>query len=154
MPGREPLEPELREIARRYARRQTASGDAPGLDRYSQLRPEVWQMLQERQRELLCLLGGDAPRADITAGSQDLVMQCTVFSSILDDALQQRLAEAMWSWLKPGGAVLWYDFIVDNPRNRDVRGVPMGRVASCSRRGRWAGAVSRWRRRWRAPSAG
>jgi hypothetical protein len=24
--------------------------------------------------------------------------------------------------------VLWYDFIVDNPRNRDVRGVPLRRV--------------------------
>jgi hypothetical protein len=41
---------------------------------------------------------------------------------------QQRLAGAMWRWLKPGGAVVWYDFTVDNPRNRDVRGVPVARV--------------------------
>ena len=34
----------------------------------------------------------------------------------------------MWSWLKPGGAVLWYDFTFDNPRNPDVRGVPLARV--------------------------
>jgi hypothetical protein len=71
---------------------------------------------------------GDASQADIEAGSQDLVLQSTVFSSILDDGVQQGLAEAMWRWLKPGGAVLWYDFIVDNPRNRDVRGVPLRRV--------------------------
>jgi hypothetical protein len=51
-----------------------------------------------------------------------------VFSSILDDAVQQRLADAMWRWLKPGGAVIWYDFAVDNPRNPDVRGVPVARV--------------------------
>lgn len=34
----------------------------------------------------------------------------------------------MWRWLKPGGAVVWYDFTVDNPRNRDVRGVPVARL--------------------------
>jgi hypothetical protein len=53
-----------------------------------------------------------------------------VFSSLLDDAFQQRLAAAMWKWLKPGGGVLWYDFTVDNPRNRDVRGVPRARIAA------------------------
>ena len=62
------------------------------------------------------------------AGSQDIVFVSTVFSSLLDDAFQQRLADAMWRWLKPGGAVLWYDFTVDNPRNPDVRGVPLARV--------------------------
>ncbi|HEX2009593.1 MAG TPA: SAM-dependent methyltransferase, partial [Roseateles sp.] len=60
----------------------------------------------------------------------------TVFSSILDDGVQQGLADAMWRWLKPGGAVLWYDFIVDNPRNRDVRGVPLARVRQLFPEGR------------------
>ena len=74
---------------------------------------------------------GDATQApaDVLApASQDVVLQSTVFSSLLDDAFQQRLADQMWAWLKPGGAVLWYDFTVNNPRNRDVRGVPLGRV--------------------------
>jgi len=70
----------------------------------------------------------DAQRAPIAAASQDLVLQSTVFSSLLDDAFQQRLAHTMWAWLKPGGAVLWYDFTVDNPRNPDVRSVPLRRV--------------------------
>lgn len=74
------------------------------------------------------LLGGDASAAEIAPASQDLVLQSTVFSTILDDTLQQRLAAAMWSWLKPGGAVIWYDFTVNNPRNPDVRGVPLARV--------------------------
>lgn len=74
------------------------------------------------------VLLGDACSAPIAPASQDLVLQSTVFSSLLDDAFQQRLAAAMWSWLKPGGAVLWYDFTVDNPRNRDVRGVPLARA--------------------------
>lgn len=172
---------EIAAIAARYARREAG-------DRYSLLRPEVWQMLQERERALLrqlarrpgrpqdwtltevgcgaggnllellrtgfapehlCgiellqeryelarrvlpaqlkLLAGDATQADIAPASQDLVFQSTVFSSILSDAVQQQLADAMWRWLKPGGAVLWYDFIVDNPRNADVRGVPLRRV--------------------------
>jgi len=34
----------------------------------------------------------------------------------------------MWRWTKPGGGVLWYDFTVDNPRNPDVRGMPLKRV--------------------------
>ena len=34
----------------------------------------------------------------------------------------------MWTAVRPGGGVLWYDFTVDNPRNRDVRGVPVTRV--------------------------
>jgi len=175
-------EPETRAVAERYARR-------PAPDRYSMLRPEVWQWSQERQRVLLRLLAtkglrdlhalrltevgcgtggnllellrlgfapehlcgiellaerhaqarhvlpmpvalwqGDASAAPVAPGSQDLVLQATVFSSLLDDAFQQRLAGAMWSWLRPGGAVLWYDFTVDNPRNPDVRGVPLRRV--------------------------
>lgn len=71
---------------------------------------------------------GDACQAPIEPASCDLVFQATVFSSLLDDAFQQQLADVMWRWLKPGGAVLWYDFTVDNPRNRDVRGVPLARV--------------------------
>jgi len=176
---------ETRAVAERYARR--GIGDIGDL--YSPLRPEVWQMLQERQRALLrglvhhgytdlaalrlaevgCGAGGnlldllrlgfapvhltglellperhaqarallpaatevwlgDATQAPLADASQDLVLQSTVFSSLLDDGFQQVLAAAMWRWLKPGGAVLWYDFAVDNPRNPDVRGVPLARV--------------------------
>lgn len=70
----------------------------------------------------------DATALDLGAASQDIVFVSTVFSSLLDDAFQQRLADAMWRWTRPGGAVLWYDFTVDNPRNADVRGVPLRRI--------------------------
>jgi len=53
-------------------------------------------------------------------GSFDPVYQPTVFSSLLDDAMPR--------WVRPGGAVLWYDFTYDNPRNPDVRGVALVRV--------------------------
>jgi SAM-dependent methyltransferase len=71
---------------------------------------------------------GDALQMHLPPASIDLVLQSTVFSSLLDDAYQQRLANHMWQLLKPGGAVIWYDFTVNNPSNPDVRGVPLRRV--------------------------
>lgn len=76
------------------------------------------------------LLPGDASVLPFGDNAFDIILQSTVFSSILDDELQVRLAVEMWRWLRPGGAVLWYDFTVDNPFNRDVRGVSMWRVRS------------------------
>ena len=93
-----------------------------------ELLPDRLAQARERLPAALRLLAGDAAEADIPPASQDLVLQATVFSSLLDDAFQQRLADALWRWLKPGGAVIWYDFTVDNPRNRDVRGVPVARI--------------------------
>lgn len=72
------------------------------------------------------LIGGDA--CELACGDFDIVLQSTVFSSILDDAFQARLARHMWTMAKPGGGVLWYDFCYDNPRNPDVRGVPVRRI--------------------------
>ena len=176
------LEPEPRAVVDRYARRAVGS-------RYSMLKPDVWQTVQERQRAMLklfasqgwadlstlrclevgCGSGGnllellrlgfapqhlsgvellpdrirharhvlpaalalfecDALALDLPAESQDIVFVSTVFSSLLDDAFQQRLADAMWCWTKPGGGVLWYDFTFNNPANPDVRGVPLARV--------------------------
>lgn len=34
----------------------------------------------------------------------------------------------MWSLVKLGGGVLWYDFTYNNPNNPDVRGVPISRI--------------------------
>lgn len=101
-----------------------------------ELLPERLEAARAALPQQLRLLAGDASQAAVEPGSQDLVLQSTVFSSILDDALQRRLADAMWRWLKPGGAVLWYDFIVDNPRNPDVRGMPMARVRALFPQGR------------------
>lgn len=74
------------------------------------------------------ILVGDASTMSLEHGSFDVVLQATVFTSILDNAFQQTLAQQMWSWVKPGGGVLWYDFVFDNPSNPDVRGVSIQRV--------------------------
>jgi SAM-dependent methyltransferase len=71
---------------------------------------------------------GDASRLPFEPASFDVVYQSTVFTSLLDDAFQQALAARMWEWLRPGGGILWYDFMFDNPRNPDVRGVPLSRI--------------------------
>ncbi len=76
----------------------------------------------------LILHSGDATVLALPECAFDLVFVSTVFSSLLSDAFQQRLAETMWRWVRPGGAVLWYDFTVNNPANPDVRGVPLRRI--------------------------
>lgn len=103
-------------------------GFRPGHLQGVELLPERLAQAREVLPSGLMLHGGDASALALPEASQDIVFVSTVFSSLLDDAFQQRLADAMWRWLKPGGAVLWYDFTVDNPANRDVRGVPLARV--------------------------
>jgi SAM-dependent methyltransferase len=53
----------------------------------------------------------------------DIVFQSTVFTSVLKDADRKNLADKMWSLLNPGGIILWYDFIYNNPKNPDVKKV-------------------------------
>ncbi len=62
----------------------------------------------------------DLPWAD---GAFRLVITSTVFTSVLDDSLKQQLAAEIERVISPGGALLWYDFRADNPRNPNVRGI-------------------------------
>ena len=81
-----------------------------------------------RLPEAVVVHEGDASSAALAPASQDVVFQSVVFSSLLDDDFQAELAARMWSWVRPGGGILWYDFVYGNPANRDVRGVPVRRV--------------------------
>jgi ubiquinone/menaquinone biosynthesis C-methylase UbiE len=73
------------------------------------------------------------PRADLRVGnaadlpwpggSCDLVLQSTMFTSILDPAMKRAAAAEMLRVLRPGGMLLWYDFRFNNPRNPNVRGI-------------------------------
>lgn len=70
------------------------------------------------------LIQADAADLPYPGKRFDLVVVSTVFTSILDDEVRRRVAGEIQRVLRPGGALLWYDFAVDNPRNRNVRGVP------------------------------
>ena len=54
--------------------------------------------------------------------SFDLVLQFTVFSSILDQAICYTVASEILRVLRRGGMVLWYDFWI-NPLNKQTRGI-------------------------------
>lgn len=94
----------------------------------NELLPDRLTAANERLPASVRLLAGDASQLDLPAATFDIVYQSTVFSSILDNGLQESLARKIWDLVKPGGGVLWYDFTYNNPNNPDVRGVPVSRI--------------------------
>jgi len=70
--------------------------------------------------------GRDLPFPD---GSQDLIVMATVFSSVLDQQMRRALAAEAMRVLAPGGALLFYDFALNNRRNPDVRKVTRAELA-------------------------
>lgn len=93
-----------------------------------ELMPERADLARRNLPAACRIIEGDALALNLAPETIDIVYQSTVFSSILDDSFQEKLATKMWSWVKPGGAVLWYDFTYNNPANSDVRGVSLARV--------------------------
>ena len=56
-------------------------------------------------------------------GEFDVVLQSTVFTSILDHQMKRQIASGMLRKLRADGIIVWYDFHVNNPANPDVRGI-------------------------------
>jgi len=67
---------------------------------------------------------GDATELPVESGSFDIVIQSTLFTSLLEPVARVRAAREMARVLRPGGFILWLDFRYDSPSNRRVRGVP------------------------------
>jgi len=101
-----------------------------------ELLPERLEAARRSLPPAVTLWGGDAAQLPLPEGQADVVLLSTVFSSLLDEAFQQQLAQVVWRAVKPGGGVLWYDFTVNNPRNPDVRGVRVARIAHLFPQGR------------------
>lgn len=76
----------------------------------------------------LKIIEGDALELDFPSNCFDIVFQSMVFSSILDKDFRYALAKKMWQLVKPGGGILWYDFIYNNPRNKDVKGIKLDEI--------------------------
>jgi SAM-dependent methyltransferase len=74
------------------------------------------------------LRAGSAAELDLDSSSFDVVLQVTLFTSVLDPAVRARIAGEMMRVVRPDGIILWYDFHLDNPRNPDVRGVSASEV--------------------------
>ena len=68
-------------------------------------------------------------RCPIATAASTSRLAFTVFTSILDDRVARQVAAEVGRVLRPGGALVWYDFRVDNPRNPHVRGMPRRRLA-------------------------
>jgi ubiquinone/menaquinone biosynthesis C-methylase UbiE len=56
-------------------------------------------------------------------GSFDLVAVFTVFTSILNRQMMANVSREITRVLNAGGGVIWYDFRMNNPVNRHVRGI-------------------------------
>lgn len=71
------------------------------------------------------IIAGDALKLSFFPNSFDIVFQSTMFSSILDTNFQRELARKILDFVKPGGGILWYDFIYNNPQNPNVKKVTL-----------------------------
>jgi ubiquinone/menaquinone biosynthesis C-methylase UbiE len=65
---------------------------------------------------------GNAAELSYADDSMDLVLQFTMFSSILDTALRAKVANEMSRVVRPGGLIVSYDFRI-NPLNPQTRGL-------------------------------
>jgi len=89
-----------------------------GLD----LLPHSIAQAKERLPSAVHLLCQNISTLPFSNDEFDLVVQSTVFSSILDQATRQRAAAEMLRVLKRGGCILW------NPNNPDVRGMKKNEI--------------------------
>ena len=83
------------------------------------INPERLEVARSRL-PAVSLSQADASELPWKSASFDLVLQSTMFSSILDNTMRKQAALEILRVLKPAGALLWYDLRFNNPRNRNV----------------------------------
>lgn len=65
--------------------------------------------------------------------SFDIVCQFVMFTSILDGGVRERIAMEMKRVVRPDGLIIWYDYFISLPWNRDVRGVGRSEIEALFR---------------------
>jgi ubiquinone/menaquinone biosynthesis C-methylase UbiE len=53
----------------------------------------------------------------------DIIIQSTVFTSILDAGMKKNIALEMIRTLKPDGVIVWHDYRINSPFNHNVRAI-------------------------------
>ena len=82
---------------------------------------------RERSPSGFDLRNGSAAALPWDDSSFDVAVQFTLLSSVLNDGTRRRIAHETMRVLRPGGVLLYYDFIW-NPGNRDTRGLRLGEL--------------------------
>jgi SAM-dependent methyltransferase len=73
---------------------------------------------------------GDASKLPWPDETFDIAHQSTVFTSIVDDGMKRAVAAEIVRVLKPAGALIWYDFLFNNPQNPNVKGIGAREIRS------------------------
>lgn len=88
------------------------------------------EIARQRLPNQVTFMPGNALDLSINANSLDIVYQSTVFTSITDFKMKQDLARAMMKWVKQGGGILWFDFIISKPSSPDTKGIGLTEIKS------------------------
>lgn len=101
----------------------------------NELLPERLSVLKENFPQITVFEG---PAQNITTNHQfDIIFQSTVFTSVMEDAVRKEIATKMWDLLKPGGIIIWYDFMFNNPKNKQVRKVELREIHNLFPKASW-----------------
>lgn len=92
------------------------------------LLPEVLHEARKRSPNIpfVCGNGGQLPFGDGTFG---LVFTFTLFTSVLEMRIKRSIASEAMRVLRSRGKLVWYDFVYNNPWNKDVRGIGRREIA-------------------------
>jgi SAM-dependent methyltransferase len=66
---------------------------------------------------------GNAAELSFAPHSFDIVLQATLFTSVLGEEVKRAMATEMLRVLHPQGVIIWYDFFFRNPQNPYVKPV-------------------------------
>lgn len=86
------------------------------------LRPEAVRYAR-RMNPDISFTEGDVAQLPFGDATFDVALQSTVFTSVLNPGKKYSMASEIVRTLRPGGHLIWYDFIYSNPENRNVQGI-------------------------------